>query len=150
MLFRSSRTGNQGWQRAGEGQEGISAASLTGVKGKLYLACSPLSLFEPFPNLFLDSGKLRASADLGTTSVGLCSISPLPFLCSLFSLSSFQAILSPYLFCCFTLFHPYLFSLPSALFHQLIWLFVIIYVFTCYYFNCSSANRPELNSHCTV
>lgn len=40
----------------------------------------------------------------------------------------FRAILSPCLFCSFTSSHPYLFSCPSALFHQLIWLVCVSYL----------------------
>lgn len=41
---------------------------------------------------------------------------------------SFQTILSPCLFCSFTFFYPCLFSCPSALFLQLIWLVCLSYL----------------------
>lgn len=40
----------------------------------------------------------------------------------------FQTILSPCLLCSFTFFYPYLFSCPSALFHQLISLVCVSYL----------------------
>lgn len=61
----------------------------------------------------------------------LCSVCALLlFVNSLFLLFnfSFQAILSPCLLCYFTFFHPYLFTCPSAPFHQQIWLVCLSYL----------------------